>query len=216
MPQPATGCINIQYADITQIIIHPGKSRQLMANRTIGKIQKKISQYEKMWKIKTKIRKFKITPIAVNKNIVTDGTQLQFSTNRKILRVKMGRMGTGTHLEGTINKDKHALAELYRFRGLPTNIKIHLIRAFVIPILYYPPAPLVKASISNQKNLHIIQNRGLTFVCNEIYPYTRNTKSLHQAVKMVAINYNLHERTETMFSKIRHTKPTIQTPTTIL
>lgn len=55
IPQPAFGCLNVQYADdITQIITYPGKARQLMAIRTVNEIEKN-NNYEKNWKIKTKI-----------------------------------------------------------------------------------------------------------------------------------------------------------------
>lgn len=61
------GSIHIQYADdITQIIIYPGRSQQIMASRTVNEI-KIINNYEKTWKIKTNKNKFRIIPIAVKK-----------------------------------------------------------------------------------------------------------------------------------------------------
>jgi len=47
LPKPAINCYNIQYADdITQIITYPGKSRRLMARKTVEEIEK-INEYEK-------------------------------------------------------------------------------------------------------------------------------------------------------------------------
>lgn len=46
LPQTAVNCINMQYADdVTQIIKYPGKSRQLVANKTVQGIEGK--KYEK-------------------------------------------------------------------------------------------------------------------------------------------------------------------------
>lgn len=50
--QPVHGCLKLQYADdITQIVTYPGKSRNLMAARNISEIEKKIDEFERIWKI---------------------------------------------------------------------------------------------------------------------------------------------------------------------
>lgn len=47
IPEPAVECTTIQYADdITQLVVYHGKSRQLMANRTVSEIEK-INYFEK-------------------------------------------------------------------------------------------------------------------------------------------------------------------------
>lgn len=104
------GCTKIQYAnDTTQIITYPGKSRQLMVNRTVDEIEK-INAYERKWKIKTNKNMFKIVPLAIKKkhNIVIDGTQLDFSSHGKVLGLKKGRTGYGKHIKELADKSDHA------------------------------------------------------------------------------------------------------------
>lgn len=198
IPQPAIGSTNIQYADdITQIITYPGKSRQLMASRTKNEIEK-INNYEKAWKIKTNKNKFKIIPITVKKknNIIVDGSEIEFSRDGKVLGLRIGRTGIGKHIDDIVNKGKNALGELYRFRNLPSHIKIHLIKAFIIPIIQYPPIPLINISQSNTQKLQKVQNKALRYAMNERYPYSRNTKTLHEISELEPVNYTLYQRAE--------------------
>ena len=130
------------------------------------------------WKIKTNKEKFKIVPITVKKknDIVIDGTQLEYATHAKVLGLTIGRTGITKHVEELVEKGRRTLKELYRFYNLPTNIKIHLIKAFIIPILQYPPIPLITISKTNTNKLQKIQNKALRFAFEERYPYTRTTK----------------------------------------
>ena len=153
LPLPAAGCINIQYADdITQIITYPGKSREMMARRTVNEINK-INNYEKEWKIKTNKDKFKIVPIAVIKknNIVIDGELIDFTPQGKVLGLTFGRTGFESHINEIIHKGRQKLTILNRVRNLPTKIKPHIIKAYIIPIITYPHIPLVTVSKNKQK-----------------------------------------------------------------
>ena len=204
LPPPAQDCVNIQYADdITQIITYPGKSRPLMANRIVREIEK-INYYEKKWKIKTNKNKFKIIPMAVrNKaNVVIDGTPLVLSNNGKVLGLKLGQTGINGHIADLRIKGKKALTELQRFKNLPTKIKLHLVKAFILPILQYPTIPLVTVSKSNFLKLQTVQNNALRFAHNERYPYERNTETLHAISGIEPINYSLYTKAAKLYDKV--------------
>lgn len=117
-------------------------------------------------------------------NIIIDGELIEFSTEDKMLGIKIARTGIGRHIEEITNKGKGALAELYRFRNLSPSIKIHLVKAFIISILHYPPVPLITASKSSIAKLQKIRNRGLRYALNGRHPHTRNTIELHQIAKI--------------------------------
>ena len=204
IPEATHGCLNIQYADdITQIITYPGNSRHLMARRTVQEITR-INEYEQQWKIKTNKNKFKIIPIAVQKknNIIIDGENIEYSGNGKVLGLTISRNGLNKHINDISTKAKAALYDLYRFRDLPENIKTHLIKAFILPILQYPIIPLYTTSKTSQSKLQGIQNKALRFAFNEKYPYTKNTKTLHELTQTEPINYILHKRAERIFGKM--------------
>lgn len=52
------------------------------------------------------------------------------------------------------------------------------------------------------KKLQVIQNKTLRYAYNERYPYTKNTKTLHEQAGIDPINFTLHARTEQIFTKM--------------
>lgn len=205
LPLPVWGCSNVQYADdITQIITYPGASREMMSRRTVSEILK-INKYEEKWKIKTNKNKFKILPIAVKKknNIEIGGTHIEYSQHGKVLGLTMGRTGIEHHINTTVIKGRNNLSELYRFRQLPEKMKVHLVKAFIIPILQYPPIPLATVSRYKQNKLQKIQNSALRFAYNVRWEQHRTMKSLHEQANLDPINYSLHQKAEKIFQKIQ-------------
>lgn len=205
LPQPAWGCLNIQYADdITQIISYPGQSRELMRRRAVSEITK-INDYEKQWKIKTNKSKFKIIPIAMKKmsDIYIEGEKLEFSNYGKILGLTVGRTGIGHHITTMKVKALRKLNILRRFKQLPQRIKVHLIKAFITPLLLYPPIPLVTASKTQIKKLQVIQNHALryAFDTSRLEHVINNVKYLHKKADLEPLNYTLHTRADMIFRK---------------
>ncbi len=140
LPETAINCINIQYADdITQIVAYRGKSRLLLATRTVQEIER-INKYEQKWKIETDKSKFKIVPIAVKKKdqIVVGGTHIGYSDEGTVLGLKFGRTGIGRHINKITRRGNTSLHELLRFKDLTPKIKTHLIKPFVIPLILHP------------------------------------------------------------------------------
>lgn len=95
-----------------------------------------------------------------------------------------------------------AINELQRFCNIPVNIKIHLIKAYVLPIISYLIIPLVTASKENKKKLQVVQNQALWFAFSEKYLYTRNTKTLHDLARIEPIKLYLHNQATKIINKV--------------
>lgn len=67
----------------------------------------------------------------------------------------------------------------------------------------YAPIPMITASKTNTKKLQGVLNRGLRYAHNERYPYTRNTRTLHEISNIEPINYSLHMQANKIFDKLR-------------
>lgn len=113
-------------------------------------------------------------------------------------------------LRKTKNKSLRALTDLNYFYNLPSQIKLHLIRAqyyyyfyYILPILRYPTIPLVTISKSNQRTLQTIQNKALRFAYNEKFPYTRDTKTLHELARLDPLNLHLYNQAKKLINKMQ-------------
>ena len=207
LPPSAWGCLNLQYADdITQIITYPGTSRELMSRRVVNEIMK-INEYERKWKIKTNKNKFKIIPIAVKKknDIYIDGEKIEYSQSGKVLGLTIGRTGIGPHINTLKTKASNKISLLQRFKQLPQKIKIHLIKAYISPLLHYPAIPLITISKNQTKALQVLQNRALRFALDttRLDHVITNVKTLHEKANMEPINYSTYIRAETTFNKLQ-------------
>ena len=204
LPAASPGSTNIIYADdITQIITHPSKSKKIMARRVQTEINK-INSYETLWKIKTNTSKFKIIPLATKATepITINHTQIPYSKDGNILGLHINKTGILGHVTHTRNKAIQALSTLRRFTAMPEKIKIHLIKAFIIPILTYPAYPLNVLSKTATLKLQRIQNSALRFAYNEKYPYTNTTEELHRKADLMPINIITYHRGRKIMNKL--------------
>lgn len=201
--------LNISYADdITQITHHEGRSKNLMNAKTKQEIER-INQYEKKWKIKTNVNKFNIIPIHSKRNeaLIINNEATEFTNNGKTLGLKISQTSYISHIKERKGKASHALHKLYKFRHLNTNIKLHLIKALVLPILDYPPIPTHTLSKNQLRILQRVQNKALRFATNERYPYERTTQELHEAHSLLPINIRLHQQAKQIWQKLEDTDP---------
>ena len=206
IPQQQSQGLNITYADdITQIILQPGKSRPMLARR-IEREAKIINDFEHKWKIKTNTTKFNILPIAMKKTspVILNNQVIEYRANANILGLHITRQGYSKHINEIKRKASLALSTLARFNQLKTNIKLHLVKACVLPILTYPAYPLNSLSKAAILSLQRIQNKSLRFAFNEKYPYTKTTEELHQLAKVHPINITLYDRGNTIKNKLLH------------
>ena len=202
IPTPITDSTNIQYADdITQVITQAGKSKNMLARKIVKEITN-INEFEKKWKIKTNTTKFTILPIASKKTIPinVEGDPIPYSKKANILGLKLGIHGFSKHITDVSNKATIALKIIKRFEKLNINIKLHLIKACVLPILIYPTYALNTLSKSHILTLQRIQNKAIRFAYNDYYPYIATTEELHLLSKIDPINITLHKRG----NKIKH------------
>ena len=204
-PQQSQG-INISYADdITQIILQPGKSRQMLARR-IEREATIVNNFEHKWKIKTNTTKFNILPIAIKKTspVTLNNQVIEYGANANILGLHITRQGFSKHINKIKQKASIALSTLTRFRQLKTNIKLHLVKACILPILTYPAYPLNSISKAALLSLQRIQNKSLRYAFNEKYPYTKTCKQLHEIAKVQPINTTLYDRGNKIKHKLIH------------
>ena len=181
----------------------PSKSKKFMARRVQTEINK-LNCYEKLWKIKTNTNKFKIIPLATKTTepITINHIQIQYSKDGNILGIHINKTGLLGHVAHTRNKSIQALSTLRRFTALPEKIKIHLIKAFIIPILTYPAYPLNVLSKNATLKLQRVQNSALRFAYNEKYPYTYTTMELHRKANLLPININIYHRGRRVLNKL--------------
>ena len=180
--------------DITQIVIQPGKSRKFLAKRLEKEITN-INNFENKWKIQTNTNKFTIIPIAIRKTepVTINNTQIPYSHSGKILGLHLNYNGYGQHISDIRTKANIRLSNLTRFKALPPKIKLHLVKAFILPILTYPTYALNTLSRSQQLSLQRIQNKSLRYAL-DTYPYSKTTEELHAEGKVQPVNITLYNR----------------------
>ena len=189
------GCTDVLFADdVTQIVEYHHQSKKMLARRTEREI-KRISDYEKRWKIKTSQQKFKILSISKSKpeKIEIDHTEIPFNELITVLGLKIKRTGIVQHLTDRQNRAKSELGKLRRFEKLSPKIKSHLYKTLILPILEYPAVPCCIASKENKMKMQRIQNRGIKFI-NKHGQAELNIEEIHQNFKIDAINVRLHTR----------------------
>lgn len=195
LPPPRHG-LNISYADdITQIIGYPGKSKNMLKARTEREISI-VNNYESKWKIKTNVNKF--TPLGLgsrrNPPLYINGEETDFSNHGKSLGLHITNTGYTRHIRERKHQGEAALKKLYRFRHLPISIKVHLVKVMVIPTIDYPPIPMHTLSTTQLRKLQRTQNKALRWATEETYPYTLNTREIHDITNTEPVNIRLYKQ----------------------
>ena len=72
------------------------------------------------------------------------------------------------------------LLSLHRFSSMKTKFKLHLVKALVLPHLYYPPVPLHLASRNQMRKLQVVQNKALRFAFNIKWYEFKTNKEIHK------------------------------------
>ena len=177
-----------------------------MAEKVAREINR-VNIFERQWKIKTNQTKFTILPMAQRKmeQIIVDGDHIDYSSSGLQLGLALSTTGIIQHITNKVHKGKDIVASLKRFRGLSTKIKTHLIKAYLIPVLEYPPIPMHLVSKSQMLRLQTILNEALRFAYNERYPYNRNTQELHQQSKLIPLNIRMHKRATNIWKSLEQT-----------
>ena len=136
-----------------------------MTNARTGREIARINNFEKEWKIRTNLAKFSVIPLATRTPapLIVEGDDVGLSMRGSLLGLSVSTGGYTGHVSQRVSKAKAALTKLYRFRDLATGLKLHLIKALVLPILTYPPVPLHVLSKTAISRLQKVQNSALRF-----------------------------------------------------
>lgn len=207
LPPPSTGNYIAYADDVTQITGYGGRSKEIMNRKTERDIEK-VNDFERKWKIKTNINKF--TPLRLGningESLVVDGEAVEFQKEGKTLGLKITRTGYKKHIDDRRRKAMGSLTKLFRLREMPTKIKTHLVKALVLPVLEYPPIPTQALSNRQISRLQKIQNKALRFATNQRYPYTMNTRQIHEYTRTKPINIKLHQRATKIWKQLEDLK----------
>ena len=204
MPEPTAYSQHLMFADdTTQIVVYPGESKQLMAQHTARAIEN-INQFERNWKIKTNINKFKVIPLAKRtpSPLIVDGDIMEYSNEGTLLGLKITKRGYYSHMKEKNARAHALLTKLQRFQNLSQKNKKQLYLSLVRSLLEYPPIPISAMSKTQIEKLQKIQNRALRFMYNIKWYDLVTTEELHRRADIPRIEELLKLRTETIWNKI--------------
>ena len=138
-------------------------------------------------------------------DIYIEGEKIEYSEQGKILGLTIGRTGIGNHINKMKATATNKLNILRRFKHLPQNIKVHLIKAFISPLLHYPAIPLVTISNRQFKKLQVVQNHALRFALDttRLDHVINNVKALHEKARIEPLNYSIYKRAESTYGKLQ-------------
>lgn len=204
MPEPAPYSEHLMFADdVTQLVIYPGKSTEIMSNHT-GEAIENINRYEKKWKIKTNINKFKVIPLAkrVTSPLIVEGNVMDYSSQGTVLGLKVTGTGYSSFIKEKKQRAQDILSKLQRFRNLSEKNKKKLYLALIRSVLEYPPVPLNTVSKTRMKDLQTIQNKALRFIYNIKYTDYITNEELHRRAELPTIEQLIKERATVTWEKI--------------
>ena len=196
--------LNIQYADdITQVVHHPGRSRAMLNART-GREIARINTYEADWRIRTNLTKFAVIPLATlhPEPLLVDDEPVDLRSHGTMLGLRISTRGYTSHVTERVVRARTALTSLFRFRDLPPGIKLHLVKALVIPVLLYPPIPMHALSRRSLSRLQRVQNAALRFAFNVRWEEFRTSESLHFEASLQPVNLRLHLMAEAVWQRM--------------
>ena len=211
-PVPGAGCIDLSFADDnTQIITYEGRSRNMLAIKTVREI-KRINEYEKLWKIKTNQDKFQLISISSTSpsDVVVDNTLMPFKRQAKILGLTLTTRGLTSHIRERKMQANTQLTKLKRFRKLNTKTKLNLYKTLIRPIMEYPAIPICVVSKSNMQRLQKTQNKALRNVWGGNPREERITNvEIHRRLEMETLNVRLYHMAQKVWTKMEIIKPEI-------
>lgn len=126
----------------------------------------------------------------------------------KILGLTISRQGYCDHVSSRREVASNALEKLCRFSDMPINVKTHLVKTLVLPVLDYPPIPTHALSNAQLNRLQVVQNKALRFATGKRYPYALTTEDLYALTKTLALNIRLHQQAEKIWTSL----PTMSLP----
>ena len=193
----------IQYADDTVL---------LTTDKLINNIEKglttmtnKISKYYKLWKIsintdKTALclftkRKTKQLP---DETLTLHNKTIKWETSMKYLGVVLDkRLTLSEHVTKACAKTDAAIRLLYPFlcRASPLHedTKMHIYKAYVLPLLTYAIPLTASMNSTRKKTLDTKQNKCLRMLLNVSWNSYTSTKTLHKRARIAGVSSSVEE-----------------------
>ena len=205
LPRPIhNDSLTIQYADdVTQL------SRARDLDRLTTRIQQELtptSLWELKWRIQSHPEKSKVTYLEKRSNrnprqislynFLPNPVPIPISRNNKVLGLNIDKhLRFHVHVRQKAAIARTSLSNLERFRDSSTKTKLHLFKAFILPLLTYCPLALSLAAKTNISKLQVVQNRALRFALGVRWYDFRTTLSLHEETDIDPINITHYNRT---------------------
>ena len=204
MPKGEGHSTNICYADdVTQVVRCWGNSKNKMAIVTSREIEK-INTYEKEWKIRTNLNKFKIVQIEGKREtkIKVGTSEIEYSREGVALGVTISSTGFSKHANNRINLAKGQLYKLFSFKNLSTDNKRTIYYAIVRSTLLYPPIPLNSVSVSQKEKLQIIQNKAARIITGIRKREQKTNQEINRKAQLEPISHFLNRQAATIWEKM--------------
>ena len=203
-----------QFADDMIHVIrsdHPGPNKIENARSKLKKELKSIEIWENNWKIKTNTSKIKIGVFGTKLEIIEaqggikiNNVPIQLQTSIKILGFIINNSGIcKSHIKTIESRSKYTLAKFNRFKSAPNEVKLHLYKALVLPILEYPTIQLNNSCKTYISTLQKIQNKALRFVLGLKISDRIPTKTIHEKLKMEPINIRLSKQSRKQLNTMK-------------
>ena len=204
LPEPLPNTEYIAFADdITQIT--SGRYKHKDAARNTEHAIRQINTFERKWKIKTNIKKFKIIPISRRKTTypVIDDNIFHYTNSGKILGLNITSNGLANQVKIRKAIAAKNLTKIYRFRNLNPKNKTKLYKSLVLSALIYPVIPLNTIAKSSMLSLQRIQNQALRFITNTHWTDFRTSESLHRQCNMLPVNITIHNNARNLWKGMK-------------
>ena len=208
IPEPIVHTDYIAYADdITQIVTCPNNHRYLAIQT--GRAITQINDFEKLWKIKTNISKFKIINISRRNTVGIDTPDryYEYTNEGKILGLNFNTTGFAKHHKIRIGIAKNTLAKLQQFCNLNQNNKRKLYNAFVRPALIFPTVPLNMIPYAQMLRMQRVQNKALRFITNTSLTQRIRSETLHNTCNIEPLNQHIHRLAKKTWETVQYTQP---------
>ena len=164
------------------------------------------NEFERSWKIKTNINKFKVIPISrrdMGIIEINENTNLRMEGQGKLLGYNITRTSTQRGLLKNVEKAKIELAKLMKFRKLNRKTKANLYKILIRPLLEYPPIPTNAVSKNCKGKLTVVQNKAIKFILNHRWRENGhyNARRGHREAGIEPLNVRIRERASKIWHK---------------
>ena len=114
--------------------------------------------------------------------VIVDGHHFQSPDGpATLLGLDMTKLGMiNAQVKKQVNKAKTSLQSLYRFSSMKSKFKIHLVKALVLPHLFYPAIPLHLASKNKMLKLQRVQSHALRWAHGIKWYEFKTNKEVHE------------------------------------